>query len=141
MTRVLTFGVFDYFHIGHLNLFKKCKEYGDFLIVGVQEDEYAKKQKPDYDMFYNTKERLEMVKALRLVDETFVYDMLCDKTMERVEFDVLVLGEKHFGKRFDEIIKWCDKNNKKVVRVDRTPDISSSQIKDKLLENKKSRII
>ena len=135
MKKVLTFRVFDYFHIGHLNLFKKCKEYGDYLIVGVQEDEYVMKVKPNYDIFYNTGERLEMINALSIVDEAFTYDMLCEKTMEMTEFDVLVVGEKHYGKRFDEITKWCNDNGKEIVRIDRTPGISSSLIKKKILDN------
>ena len=43
MNRVLTFGVYDYFHLGHLRLFKQCKEYGDYLIVAVQDGDYIKK--------------------------------------------------------------------------------------------------
>lgn len=135
MKKVLTFGVFDYFHIGHLNLFKKCKEYGDYLIVGIQEDEYVIKVKPDYNLFYNTKERLELINALSIVDEAFTYDMLREETMKMTEFDVLVLGERHYGKRFDEITKWCFDNGKEVVRINRTPDISSSLIKKKVLSN------
>ena len=46
MNRVLTFGVYDYFHLGHLRLFKQCKEYGDYLIVAVQDGDYIKKYKP-----------------------------------------------------------------------------------------------
>ena len=46
--------------------------------------------------------------------------------MEMTEFDVLVVGEKHYGKRFDEITKWCNDNGKEIVRIDRTPGISSS---------------
>lgn len=76
-----------------------------------------------------------MINALSIVDEAFTYDMLCEKTMEMTEFDVLVVGEKHYGKRFDEITKWCNDNGKEIVRIDRTPGISSSLIKKKILDN------
>ena len=61
--------------------------------------------------------------------------MLYAKTMAMVEFDILVLGEKHYGKRFDEITKWCSDNGKEVVRINRTPDISSSLIKKKVIDS------
>ena len=47
MSKILTFGVYDYFHLGHLRLFKQCKNYGDYLIVAVQDGDYIKKYKPD----------------------------------------------------------------------------------------------
>ena len=47
MSKILTFGVYDYFHLGHLRLFKQCKEYGDYLIVAVQDSKYILKYKPD----------------------------------------------------------------------------------------------
>lgn len=139
MTRVLTFGVFDYFHIGHLNLFKKCREYGDYLIVGVQNGAYVERFKPDQPCFYSTADRLEMVKALRIVDEAFVYDTLCAATMEMTDFDILALGENHFGRRFDEIEEWCDVHGKSVIRLKRTPEISSTLIKKDVLEKYNGR--
>ena len=76
MTKVLTFGVFDYFHIGHLNLLRQCREHGDYLIVGVQNGEYVARFKPAQSMLYTTNERVTMIEALRIVDEVFVYDTL-----------------------------------------------------------------
>ena len=131
MKKILTFGVFDYFHIGHLKLFKKCREYGDYLIVGVQDGDYVAQFKPDQDVLYTTEERLEMVKALRLVDEAFVYDTLCPATLEKRDFDILALGEYHTGGRFDVIEKWCHDHGKSVIRLKRTPGICSSAIKEK----------
>ena len=129
MTKVLTFGVFDYFHIGHLNLLRQCREHGDYLIVGVQNGEYVARFKPAQDMLYTTDERVTMIEALRIVDEVFVYDTLCDAAMEKTEFDVLALGEDHIGERFDAITEWCRAHGKSVVRLKRTPGISSSDIK------------
>ncbi|MBQ9607436.1 MAG: adenylyltransferase/cytidyltransferase family protein [Lachnospiraceae bacterium] len=129
MTRILTFGVFDYFHLGHLKLFKRCREYGDYLIDGLQKDEYVAKFKPDQELFYTTKERSEMLEALRIVDEVFEYDTLCPDTMEKIRFDILALGEHHTGGRFDVIKEWCHEHGKSVIYLKRTPDISSSSIK------------
>ena len=132
MKKVLTFGVFDYFHIGHLKLFKKCREYGDYLIVGVQNGEFISQFKSDRDIFYTTEERVEMIEALRIVDEVFVYDTLCPATMEMTDFDILALGEYHTGERFDVIEKWCYDRGKSVIRLKRTPGISSTLIKSKV---------
>ena len=129
MTRIVTFGVFDFFHLGHLKLFKRCREYGDYLIVGLQRDSYVAKFKPDQELFYTTKERREMLEALRIVDEVFEYDTLCPDIMEKIRFDILALGEHHTGGRFDVITEWCQKNGKSVIHLERTPNISSSLIK------------
>ena len=81
MTRILTFGVYDYFHLGHLRLFKQCKNFADYLIVAVQDGEYILKYKPDAKIMYSTEERVEMIEALRVVDEVVVYDSVCSKTL------------------------------------------------------------
>ena len=56
MKKILTFGVYDYFHLGHLRLFEQCKKYGDYLIVAVQEGEYILKFKPSAKVLYNTEQ-------------------------------------------------------------------------------------
>lgn len=129
MTKILTFGVYDYFHLGHLRLFKQCKEHADYLIVAIQNGDYILKYKPDAKVLYTTEERLEIIKELRLVDEVMVYDSLSIETLEKIDFDILALGEDHKGDRFNIAEEWCKKNNKKVVRLKRTPGICSSEIK------------
>ncbi|MGN0378198.1 MAG: adenylyltransferase/cytidyltransferase family protein [Butyrivibrio sp.] len=129
MRKILTFGVFDFFHIGHLRLFKQCRQYADYLIVAVQNGEYILKFKPDADVLYSTEERVEMLQALRVVDEVVVYDTVGVEALEKIDFDVLALGEDHVGGRFDVITKWCDEHGKEVVRLKRTPGICSSDIK------------
>ncbi len=129
MSRILTFGVYDYFHLGHLRLFKQCKEYSDYLIVAVQDGKYILKYKPEANILYSTEERVEMLKALRIVDEVYVYDIVCVETLKKIKFDILALGEDHRGERFDCLEHWCYENNKKVVRLKRTPGICSSDIK------------
>ena len=136
MKRILTFGVFDYFHLGHLRLFKQCKEYADYLIVAVQNENHIKEFKPDARILYNTDERVEIIKAIGIVDEVLVYDTISVNTLElidnRIGFEILGLGEDHIGERFDVVADWCVRNGKSVVRLNRTPRITSSEIKDYL---------
>lgn len=129
MTRILTFGVYDFFHLGHLRLFKQCKQYADYLIVAVQDENYILKYKPDAQILYSQAERVEILEALRIVDKVVVYQTVGVEALEKIDFDILALGEDHIGKRFDEITDWCNKHGKKVVRLKRTPGIASSEIK------------
>ena len=128
MKKVITFGVFDYFHLGHLNLFERAKQYGDYLIVAVQDGECILKTKPDAKILYSTDERVRMIKALRVVDEVIVYRDV-DDTISKINFDVFVVGgdQKHEG--FQRAIKWCENNKKEVYHLSRTPNICSSDIK------------
>lgn len=84
MKKILTFGVFDYFHLGHLRLFKQCKEYADYLIVAVQNGEYILKFKPDANVLYSTEERVEILEALRIVDKVLVYDSVDIETLKKL---------------------------------------------------------
>jgi glycerol-3-phosphate cytidylyltransferase len=129
MTKVLTFGVFDYFHIGHLNLLRQCREHGDYLIVGVQNGEYVARFKPAQSMLYTTNERVTMIEALRIVDEVVTYEAISPEFLKEIDFDVLALGEDHTSERFLVSAKWCVENGKEVVRMKRTPKICSSNIK------------
>ena len=135
MSKILTFGVFDYFHIGHLRLFKQCKEYADYLIVAVQKEECVLMYKPDCKLLYSTEERVEILSEIKLVDEVYVYDTICDETFEKIDFDILALGEDHHGKRFDDAISWCESHGKKVVRLKRMEGISSSAIKEHIMND------
>ena len=69
MKKVITVGVYDYFHIGHLKLFKNAKALGDYLIVAVQDGNCILKTKPDAKVLYTTEQRIEMVSELKTVDE------------------------------------------------------------------------
>ncbi len=140
LSSILTFGVYDYFHLGHLRLFKQCKKYADYVIVAVQNGEYIKKFKPEANILYSTEERVEMLEALRVVDKVIVYDTVGVEALEMIEnkvgFDILALGEDHRGERFEVVENWCNENDKKVVRLKRTPGIASSEIKDELSKDK-----
>lgn len=132
MKKILTFGVFDFFHLGHLRFFKQCKEHGDYLIVAVQDSNYILKYKPNAKIMYTTEERKEMLEALKIVDRVITYDNINIETLKKIDFDILALGEDHSGDRFDIIIEWCANNNKEVVRLKRTQGICSSDIKAKI---------
>lgn len=75
MKTILTVGVYDLIHIGHVNLFRKAKELseGGKLIVAVQDSDVVLKYKPEAKLVYSTEERMYMVKAIRYVDEVKVY--------------------------------------------------------------------
>lgn len=131
MKKVITFGVFDYFHLGHLRLFQNAKRLGDYLIVAVQDDAYIKKFKPDAVTLYTTEERIELVRALRVVDEVVVYRDVSED-IRKIDFDVFAIGEdqRHVG--FQKAVAYCEQAGKRVVRMKRTEGIASSEIKHRI---------
>lgn len=131
MKKVLTVGVYDYFHLGHLRLFERAKKLGDYLIVAVQVDECILKTKPNSKILYTTEQRIDLVKALRIVDEAITYQDV-DKIVKKVDFDIFAVGgdQNHAG--FQRAIKWCEENGKEVIRLPRTPGICSTDIKKNL---------
>ncbi len=131
MKKVITVGVFDYFHLGHLRLFENAKKYGDYLIVAVQDGGSIRKTKPEADIFYTTEQRLELVKALRVVDEVIIYEDV-DTIVQKVDFDVFAVGGDQIHSGFQRAVKWCEEHGKEVIRLSRTPGIASSQIKKEL---------
>lgn len=131
MKKVVTFGVYDYFHLGHLRLFKNAKNLGDWLIVAVQDGDYILKTKPDAKVMYTTEQRKELVSALRVVDEVVSYTDV-DVTIKTLDFDVFAVVEDQNHAGFQRAIEWCKENGKEVVRMKRTPGICSSEIKKSL---------
>ena len=129
--KVLTFGVFDYFHWGHLKLLERAKKYGDYLIVAVQDGDFILKYKPNAKILYSTEQRVEMIKALSIVNEVIVYQHV-DETVKNTNFDVLIVGEDQVHEGIQRAINYCMENNKKVVRLVRTPGICSTSIKEEI---------
>jgi glycerol-3-phosphate cytidylyltransferase len=123
------FGVFDYFHLGHLRLFKQAKEKADYLIVAVQDSNYVKKFKPDAEVFYSTEQKVELLKSIKEIDEVIIYKEATPELLNTLNFDILGLGEDQKNERFDKLIFWCNEHNKKMVRLKRTKNISSTEIK------------
>ncbi len=126
---VLTFGVYDMLHIGHILLFKRAKEYGDKLIAAVQDGEVILKYKPGTRVIYTTEERLYMVSTIRYVDEVALYRDV-DVDIRDFDFDVLVLGQDQNHAGFQRAIQWCQEHGKEVVRLPRTEGISSTLLRE-----------
>lgn len=124
MKRIITFGTFDLFHIGHVEILRRAKELGDYLVVGISSDELNFSKKKKYPV-YPLPHRIEIVKAIRYVDEVFVEESLEKKReyLKQYKADILVMGNDWEG-RFNEFKDVCD-----VVYLPRTPVISSSEIK------------
>ena len=128
MKKVLTVGVYDFFHIGHLNLFERAAALGDYLVVAVQDGDYILKYKPNASIMYSTKDRMRLVGALRVVDEVITYQDV-DRIVEEVPFDVFVLGGDQNHEGFQRAVAWCKEHGREVVRLQRTEGICSSDIK------------
>tara|TARA_B100001063_G_C16508804_1_gene425711 strand:- start:165 stop:581 length:417 start_codon:yes stop_codon:yes gene_type:complete len=123
MKRVITFGTYDVFHVGHVNLLQRAAALGDQLIVGVSTDalNYSKKQR--YPV-YNQNDRMKIINSLRYVNLCFEEESLERKReyILRYNADVLVMGDDWKGK-FDEFKDICE-----VVYLERTPSVSTTQI-------------
>ena len=122
MVRIVTFGTFDLFHIGHLKMLERAKNLGDFLAVGVSSDE-LNVQKKNRVPVYSLEERIAIIKALKCVDEVFIEHSLEEKSKYCEGFDVFVIGNDWEGK-FDHI-----KTEKlDVIYMPRTPEISTTDL-------------
>ena len=126
MKKVITYGTFDLFHIGHLNILKRAKELGDYLIVAVSSDDFnAIKGKkctiPDY-------ERMAIDEAIKYVDEVILENSWEQKINDVKEhnIDIFVMGDDWKG-HFDFLKEYCE-----VIYLPRTPDVSTTQIKKEL---------
>lgn len=129
--KVLTVGVFDYFHYGHLKLFERARALGDYLIVAVQEDSEIHKTKPEANIMYSTAQRMEIVGAIRYVDQVVPYTQV-DETIKGIDFDIFAIGQDQTHAGFQRAKQWCLENGKQVIMLERTPNICSSDIKKQL---------
>ncbi len=123
MKRVITFGTFDLFHIGHLNILERAKNQGDYLIVGISTDAFSYSKKAKYPI-YNQHDRKRILESLRFVDEVFFEESLELKRQYILEHkaDVLIMGDDWKG-RFDYLKDICE-----VVYLARTPSISTTEV-------------
>lgn len=131
MIKVLTVGVFDLLHYGHVKLFERAKSLGEYLIVAVQTDENVKMYKPNAEIIYNTRQRTEMVSSIKCVDEVINYETV-DSIVKKVEYDILVIGEDQKHEGFQLAMQYSKNMDKKVVVLPRTRDVSSSELKNKI---------
>ena len=128
MKKILTVGVYDMLHIGHMLLFKRAREIGDFLIVAVQDDEVIKKYKPETEMIYTTEERLYMVSVIKYVDQVVTYRDV-DIDIQNIDFDIFVKGPDQCHDGFKRAVEWCNSHGKEVITLSRTEGISSSMLR------------
>ena len=133
MKTVLTFGVYDMLHIGHINLFKRAKELGDRLIVAVQDGDIIKKYKPTADIQYTTEERVFMVESIKYVDEVVVYEDV-DNDIKKIGFDIFAKGPDQVHEGFKRAEAWCLENQREVIILPRTEEISSTLLRFKCLK-------
>lgn len=128
MKKIITYGTYDLLHIGHINLLKRAKALGDYLIVGLSTDEFNKIK--NKDCFLPYEQRKAVLEAIQYVDE-----VIPEKTWEqkvndikKYKADIFVMGDDWKGK-FDELKKYCE-----VVYLERTKNISTTMLKTNILE-------
>lgn len=124
--RILTYGTFDLFHIGHLRLLERCRAMGDELFVGVSTDSFNFKK--GKSSIFSFEERLDIIASLKFVDFTFPEDSWDQKfsDIKKYSIDTFVMGSDWTGK-FDFLKTEVD-----VVYLERTMGISSTEIRTKL---------
>ena len=127
MKRVLTYGTFDLLHYGHINLLRRAKELGDYLVVGLSTDDFNKqKGKTSYFPYEKRKMLIESIRYVDLVIPEAEWDQKRDD-VHKYQIDVFVLGDDWKG-QFDFLAE----EGVEVIYLERTPEISTTQIKNEL---------
>ncbi len=121
--RIITFGTFDVFHVGHVNILERAKAEGEYLIVGVSSDQLNLDKKNRYPI-YSQEQRIKILESLKFVDEVFLEESLEKKPDYILHYkaDMLIMGDDWVGK-FDSLKMICD-----VKYLKRTPSISTTEI-------------
>ncbi|HOV69921.1 MAG TPA: glycerol-3-phosphate cytidylyltransferase [Clostridia bacterium] len=124
MKRVITYGTFDLLHYGHINLLKRAKQMGDYLVVALSTDEFNLVK--GKECFFSYQQRKSLLEAIRYVDLVIPETCWEQKVSDIKEFriDTFVIGEDWKGK-FDFLKPYCE-----VVYLPRTPEISTTKIKN-----------
>ena len=133
--KVLTVGVYDLLHKGHVELYRRAKGLGDYLIVAAQDSDFILKYKPTAKVLNSTEDRKYMIKAIRYVDEVITYTDV-DKIVQEVDFDVFVTGPDQCHEGFQRAIQWCEEHGKEHIVLGRTDGVSSSELKAKIAAKK-----
>ncbi len=128
MKRVLTYGTFDLLHYGHINLLKRAKALGDYLVVAVSTDDFNEiKGKKAYHNFETRKMMLEAVRYVDLVIPEENWEQKIDD-VKKYDIDIVVMGSDWAGSdKFDYLKDYCE-----VVYLPRTEGVSTTQIKEEL---------
>lgn len=127
MKKVITYGTFDLLHYGHINLLRRAKEQGDYLIVALSTDEFNEKdkKKKSYFDYEQRKTLLEAIKYVDLVIPEGNWEQK-ESDIKKYGVDVFVIGDDWKGK-FDYLKELCE-----VVYLSRTPEVSTTKIKAEL---------
>lgn len=133
MKRVITYGTFDLLHYGHIELLKRAKALGDYLVVALSTDEFnlESKHKKSY---FSYEKRKQLLEAIRYVDLVIPEESWNQKVsdVKLYHIDTFVMGDDWVGK-FDFIEEQTGAN---VVYMPRTPEISTTKIKEELKRKK-----
>lgn len=124
MKKIITYGTFDLLHYGHINLLKRARRIGDYLIVGLSTDEFNNVK--GKQCYFTYEERKHLIESIRYVDLVIKEENWEQKVNDIIEFkvDTFVIGDDWKGK-FDHLKDYCN-----VVYLPRTPEISSTRIKE-----------
>lgn len=129
MKKVITYGTFDLFHIGHLNMIKRAKCLGDYLVVAVSSDDFNKMK--GKTCLISEHERIEIIESIKFVDEVIVektWNQKIDDILNN-KIEIFVMGDDWSGK-FDYLKPYCQ-----VVYLPRTPFISTTNLKEKIKDS------
>lgn len=128
MKRIITYGTFDLLHYGHINLLRRAKELGDYLVVALSTDEFNLNSK-NKKCYFTYEQRKKLLEAVRYVDLVIPEENWDQKIKDCKEYhiDTFVMGDDWKGK-FD----FLKDEGIEVVYLPRTPEISSTQIKNEL---------
>lgn len=136
MTKVITYGTYDLLHKGHINLLRRAKELGNYLIVGVTSDSFDR-ERGKLNVRNNVLERVEAVKATGFADEVIIEDYVGQKIddIQKYDVDIFAIGSDWEGK-FDYLNEYA-----KVVYLPRTEGISSTMLRAETTTDVKVGII
>lgn len=128
MKRVITYGTYDLLHYGHINLLRRAKQLGDYLIVALSTDEFNSREK-NKKSYFTYEQRKQLLESIRYVDLVIPEENWEQKKTDMKEYhiDTFVIGDDWTGK-FD----FLKETGVEVVYLPRTPEISSTQIKSDL---------
>lgn len=126
MRKVITYGTYDLLHVGHINLLRRARELGDYLVVVLSTDEFnAVKHKEAYHSYEDRKKILESIRYVdEVIPETCWEQKIQDVTEHQI--DVFVMGDDWKG-QFDFLSEYCE-----VIYLPRTDGISTTKIKNDL---------
>ena len=136
MKRVITYGTFDLLHQGHINLLRRAKQLGDYLIVGITSDSFDK-EGGKLNVCNNVLERVEDVRKTGLADEIIIEDYVGQKIddIQKYNIDIFAIGSDWQGK-FDYLKEFCE-----VAYLPRTKGVSSTMLREKQQKNYRLGII